>query len=137
LVSFAEAVATCLRKYAKFSGRARRSEFWWWALFVVIVLTVVAGFAVASGAVDEAGSLDPDSGAALAVGLVWLALILPNLAVAVRRLHDTGKSGWFVLLGLIPCIGGIVLLVFYASDGDPGENRFGPQPSPLSSDRFT
>ncbi|MGH3666845.1 MAG: DUF805 domain-containing protein [Acidimicrobiia bacterium] len=128
-VSFGEAVATCFRKYATFSGRARQSEFWWWILFIVILGGGSAAVAAATGAVDESGNLDPNSGAAALIGIAYLVLILPHLAVSVRRLHDTGRSGWFLLLGFIPCIGAIVLLVFYASTGDPGLNKFGPPPT--------
>ena len=129
LVSFGEAVATCFRKYATFSGRARPSEFWWWVLFLVILWAVIGAVAGAAGSIDEFGDLDSNAGAAALLGVVSLGLILPNLAVAVRRLHDTGRSGWFLFLGLIPCIGGILLLVFYASAGDPGPNKFGPPPA--------
>ena len=127
-MSFGEAVATCFRKYATFSGRARPSEFWWWVLFLVLFWAVIGGIAGATGSIDEFGNLASNSGAAALIGIVSLGLIIPNLAVAVRRLHDTGKSGWFLFLGLIPCIGGILLLVFYVSAGDPGTNAFGPPP---------
>jgi uncharacterized membrane protein YhaH (DUF805 family) len=98
-------------------------------LFVLIVFAVIGGIAGATGSVDEFGDLDANAGAAVVIGLLSLAFIIPNLAVTVRRLHDTGRSGWFVLLGLIPCIGGILLLVFYVSAGDPGTNKFGPPPA--------
>jgi len=94
----------------------------------VIVFAVIGGIAGATGSVDELGNLDANSGAAAVIGLLSLVFLIPNLAVIVRRLHDTGRSGWFVFLGLIPCIGGILLLVFYVSAGDPGTNKFGPPP---------
>ena len=128
-MSFGQAVATCFRKYATFSGRARQSEFWWWILFIVILGGGSAAVAAATGAVDESGNLDSNSGAAASIGIVYLVLILPNLAVSMRRLHDAGRSSWFLLLGLIPCVGAIVLLVFYASTGDPDLDKFGPPPT--------
>jgi uncharacterized membrane protein YhaH (DUF805 family) len=104
-----------LKKYAVFSGRARRQEYWMYNLFNIIALIVLAII----GAV--AGTMIPY--------LVYGALVLiPSIAVTARRLHDTGKSGWFILLGIIPLIGGIVLLVFTCTDGDPQPNSHGPNP---------
>jgi len=103
-----------LEKYADFSGRARRSEYWWFtltniiALFVLILLTTIS-----------------DIFWVLYVGYA-LALIVPSLAVTVRRLHDTDKSGWWILIALVPFVGGIILLVFMCIDSTPGPNRFGP-----------
>ena len=98
-MSFADAVRSVLSKYVVFAGRARRSEFWWFALFAGIVYIV-------------AGILDAVIGSQVIGYLVALALLLPSLAVTVRRLHDTGRSGWWILIGIIPLIGAIVLLVF-------------------------
>lgn len=121
LMSFGTAVSSVFSQYTGFSGRARRSEFWWYTLFTVIVYLVV-------GVVD----------AVLKTGIlgliVGLALLLPTLAVTVRRLHDTGRSGWWILIGLIPLVGAIVLLVFECSDSQPGPNRFGPSPKPDAAD---
>jgi uncharacterized membrane protein YhaH (DUF805 family) len=115
-VSFQDAVTTVLtQKYADFSGRARRSEYWWYALAAFVVYSLV--YAVSMGI----GTMVP-------YYLVALAGLVPGLAVAVRRLHDTGKSGWFVLLGLIPFVGAIVLIVFMAMDSQPGDNQYGPSP---------
>jgi len=114
-VSFADAVRTVFSKYATFSGRARRSEFWWFTLFAIIVYIVV-------GIIDAA-----IKNAVLGV-IVALALLLPSLAVTVRRLHDTGRSGWWILIGLIPFVGAIVLLVFECQDSQPGANNYGPSP---------
>jgi len=111
-----------LKKYAIFSGRSRRSEFWYFVLFYLIIYFVLAlldGFT---------GTFDSDSGMGLLSGLFALALIIPNLSVTVRRLHDTNRSGWWVLLCLVPLIGQIVLIVFMAKNGDVGENRFGADP---------
>lgn len=111
-----------LKKYATFSGRSRRSEFWYFVLFYLIiyfVLAVVDGFT---------GTFDAKSGMGLLSALFALALIIPNLSVTVRRLHDTNRSGWWVLLSFVPLIGQIALLVFLAQNGHAGENRFGPDP---------
>ncbi|MDO8296647.1 MAG: DUF805 domain-containing protein [Caulobacter sp.] len=110
-----------LKKYADFQGRARRSEYWLFVLFQIIVYIIAAVL----GAIAGGG----DSGAVnLLVGVVSLGLLLPSLAVSVRRLHDIDRTGWWVLIGLIPLIGGIVLFIFSLLDGTAGRNRFGPDP---------
>jgi len=111
-----------LKKYAVFSGRARRKEYWFFALFYIL-------FAIAIGFVDGLlGTVDPMSGIGT-LGLIYsLAMLIPSLAVTVRRLHDTDRSGWMLLIALIPLIGAIVLLVFMVFDSTPGQNRFGPNP---------
>ncbi|HEU5271777.1 MAG TPA: DUF805 domain-containing protein [Jatrophihabitans sp.] len=114
-MSFADAVRTVFSKYATFSGRARRSEFWWFTLFAAILYIVV-------------GIIDAVAKNAVLGAIVALALILPSLAVTVRRLHDTGRSGWWILIGLIPFVGAIVLLVFECQDSQPGSNNYGPSP---------
>ena len=99
-MDFMTAVRTCLSKYVDFSGRARRSEFWWFALFTFLV-------GIVTGVIDSILGTDYDnSTGGLVNSLGSLALLLPSLAVAVRRLHDTGRSGWWILLGLIPGAGG-------------------------------
>lgn len=122
-MSFGTAVSTVFRKYVGFSGRARRSEYWWWTLFVGIVT-------LAAALIDGTSGNDLSDGTGPVQGLVTVALLLPNLAVTVRRLHDTGKSGWRVLFGLIPLLGFILLLVWTLQDSDPGANRFGWSPKP-------
>ncbi len=116
-MGFVGAVATCFRKYVDFSGRARRPEYWWFMLFYWLVLVVLT-------AVD-AVIIGTRGGAGIFSGLAMLALFLPTLAVGVRRLHDTDRSGWWLLIGLVPLIGGIVLLVFMCLRGTEGPNRFG------------
>ena len=105
-----------LKKYAVFEGRARRKEFWMFILFNFI-FTIVA--AILDGIIGSPGII---------YLLYCLAVLLPSLAVSVRRLHDIDKSGWWLLIGFVPLIGGIVLIVFYVMDSTPGENRFGPSP---------
>ncbi|MEV6942237.1 DUF805 domain-containing protein [Streptomyces sp. NPDC051172] len=107
-----------LKKYAVFSGRARRKEYWNFALFIGIIYVVLLVLAVAS-----------KSTAVFAlIGVFYLGILLPSLAVSIRRLHDTGRSGWWILFGLVPLVGGITLLVFQCSDSQPGENKYGPNP---------
>jgi uncharacterized membrane protein YhaH (DUF805 family) len=113
-----EAVATCFSKYVGFEGRATRPEYWWWVLFVValgVILQVVGALI-----------LGTDSGAGgVLSGLFYLATFLPGLAVAVRRLHDTDRSGWWLLIAFIPLIGSLVLLYFMVQPGTAGPNQYG------------
>ena len=115
-MNFVEAIQVCLSKYATFHGRARRSEYWWFALFNVIVSVVAA-------IIDQALG-----GGQIFQVLVSLALLLPSIAVGVRRLHDTNRSGWWILIGLIPLVGFIILIVFFCTDSTPGDNNYGPSP---------
>ena len=110
-----------LKKYAVFSGRARRREYWMFVLFnviIAVVLTIIEGIA-------DAGS---EGSRSTLTTLYGLAVLIPSLAVSVRRLHDTGRSGWWLLIGLIPIIGTIVLLIFMVQDGRPTDNQYGPNP---------
>jgi len=116
-----------LRKYAVFSGRARRAEYWTFVLInaaVGIILSII-------------GALAGDS-AALITGaissLYSLAVLLPSIAVGVRRLHDIGKSGWWLLIVLVPLIGWITLLIFALMNSQPGDNQYGPNPKGMASD---
>ncbi|MFF0469908.1 DUF805 domain-containing protein [Micromonospora zamorensis] len=122
-MSFIAAVKSVFSQYVGFAGRARRSEYWWFALFAVIVSIVAAILDSALGLTFENGSTTGFIGL-----VVNLALLLPTLAVAVRRLHDTDRTGWWVLIGLVPLVGAIVLIVFFVSDSTHGANRFGPSP---------
>ncbi len=111
-----------LRKYADFTGRAQRAEYWFFTLFYLL-------FFLALSLVDgAAGLFNAAYGLGLLGGLFALAMILPSIAVSVRRLHDTSRSGWWLLISLIPLIGGIVLLVFVCLDSTPGTNAYGPNP---------
>jgi len=105
-----------LKKYAIFSGRARRKEYWMFVLINVIisfVLYFIEGLAGGPGVVG---------------GLYGLALLIPSIAVGVRRLHDTNLTGWWLLIGLIPVIGAVILIVFTVQDGEQGANQYGPDP---------
>ena len=119
-MGFTDAVRICLQKYADFSGRGRRSEYWYFALFNLLV-------AIAAGILDAILGTDFDTGSGLIGVLASLALLLPSLAAGVRRLHDTSRSGWWILIGLIPIIGWIILIVFYVQDSHP-DNQYGPNP---------
>ena len=111
-----------LKKYAVFSGRARRKEYWMFILINIVIAIVLI-------AIDYLiGTFDPQTGAGVLQGLYSLAVLIPSLAVTVRRLHDTGRTGWWILIGLIPVIGGIVLLIFMVLDSEPGVNEYGPNP---------
>jgi uncharacterized membrane protein YhaH (DUF805 family) len=115
-----------LRSYARFSGRARRSEYWWWSVAHTVVGT--AWLVLGSLLVVATGESEPVS---IVVGLSYLVmlvgLLVPSIAVTVRRLHDVGRSGWWCLISLAP-FGGIVLLVFTCMDSEPGPNAYGPWP---------
>jgi uncharacterized membrane protein YhaH (DUF805 family) len=126
-----EAARRFVKKYATFTGRASRSEYWWWTLISVVVTTVlnivmsVAGSAGAT--VNDSGAMVPGPGAMVGVILlvIWgLAVIVPSLALTVRRLHDVNFSGWMILIGLVPFLGGLALLVFTILPSKPEGQRF-------------
>lgn len=118
-VTFKEAVTRALTaNYCNFSGRSSRSEYWWFCLFtfiVGVVISIVFSFS--------------ESASKIVAGLVNLAFLLPGLGLAVRRLHDINKSGWFILLGLIPIVGAIILIIWFCKDSDPQPNQYGPVPN--------
>ena len=106
-MNFMDSVTTCLSKYVDFDGRAKRSEYWWFQLFCIIIYIVTATIAPRL------------------YYIAALALFLPTLAVTVRRLHDGDRTGWWVLISLIPIVGGLILLYFMIIEGTQGSNRFG------------
>lgn len=113
---------TVLKKYAVFDGRARRSEYWYFLLVYMVLLIVLM-------VVDAMmGSYSKDAGLGLLSGIFSLGMLLPSFGVAIRRLHDTGRSGWWLLISIVPLVGGIILLFFFAQDSEAGTNRFGPNP---------
>jgi len=114
------AVRTVLGKYATFTGRAARSEYWWWFLAMLLFNLFLR---VIDGAVFGVEAFDGQTGGPLAM-VAALALLLPNLAVAVRRLHDTDRSGWWILILLIPIIGYLIFLYWLVQPTYEGENRF-------------
>ena len=115
-MSFVDAIKSDFTQYVGFSGRARRSEYWYFVLFNFIVSFVLS-------------FLGNYVGFFSILGTIWsLAVLLPSLAVCVRRLHDIGKAWTWILLALIPLVGEIILIVFFCQDSQPGENQFGPNP---------
>ena len=116
MVSFADAVKLGFQRYFDFAGRSARAEYWWWLLFIAIVGSV-------------ANIVDLAVGTGFIVGMIWwLVTIIPNIAIGVRRLHDIGRSGWWLLLHLVPLIGTIVLIVWAVQRGDEGDNSHGQDP---------
>ncbi|MDW3224660.1 MAG: DUF805 domain-containing protein [Paracoccaceae bacterium] len=124
------AVRAVLSKYITFSGRASRSEYWWWilAIFLLSALTQLIDALVIAPMLGIVPAAGDDASQPLSL-ILSLAILLPTVAVGVRRLHDIGRSGWWLLLSLIPLIGFLVLLYFYTRPSDP-ENEWGP-PNPL------
>lgn len=112
-----------LKKYAEINGRASRAEYWYFVLFNVLIMIGLNILMAALGKVPGLGMI-----LWLTSTLYGLAMIVPGLTVAIRRLHDTNKSGWMLLLCLIPLIGSIIVLVFMILDSQPGANQYGPNP---------
>ena len=112
-----------LKKYAVFDGRATRSEYWYFALFNFIISLVLA-------IIENIAGLQIISSFGILSGFYGLAVFLPGIGVSIRRLHDTGRSGWWLFIPLIPLIGAILLIVYYVGDSDPGTNQYGPSPKP-------
>ena len=115
----------CLQHYADFTGRARRSEYWYFVLFNFIVSILIGlSFGVIAGILDMP--------ALVYLAYLWsLAVFIPSLAVSVRRLHDIGRSGWWLLLSLIPLVGAIILIIWHCTDSQPGANQYGPNPKEM------
>lgn len=106
-----------LKKYAEFNGRSQRSEYWYFFLFNILISIVLS---IASSIIGDDNRIFGS--------LYSLAVFIPSIAVGVRRLHDTGKSGWMILISIIPLIGWIWLIVLFATDSTPGSNEYGPNP---------
>jgi uncharacterized membrane protein YhaH (DUF805 family) len=115
-MGFGDAIKTCFTKYAEFKGRASRPEYWWFFLSYVILYVVAYLLMSASRSFQ------------ILLWIVVLAYFLPLLAAGVRRLHDTGKSGWWYFIVLVPLVGWIILLVLLAGEGQPVPNEYGPPP---------
>ena len=116
-MTFQQAIATCLTKYADVQGRGSRSEYWYFFLFNLL-MHLATGL-LDAGVFGESGLLN---------GLWSLAVLIPGIAAGVRRLHDTNRSGWWLLIPFIPLVGAIILIIWLARPGDAGPNRFGAAP---------
>jgi uncharacterized membrane protein YhaH (DUF805 family) len=116
-------------RFAEFRGRARRKEYWWFTVFNIIV---ALSLALLDGMI---GTFSVEAGLGLFSGLYILVVIIPRLAVAVRRLHDTGRTGWWTLIGLIPLLGGVVLFIFTVLDSEPEANAYGVPPKSFTGSR--
>jgi uncharacterized membrane protein YhaH (DUF805 family) len=114
-MGFGQAISSGFSNYVNFSGRSARSEYWFWVLFVFIADIVAI-------------AIDAAIGKQIISSLFGLAVLLPGLAVTVRRLHDLDRTGWWIFLGLIPLVGAIILIIWFCSKGTDGPNRFGPDP---------
>jgi uncharacterized membrane protein YhaH (DUF805 family) len=114
-MGFAQAISAGFSNYVNFSGRACRSEYWYWILFILIAEIVT-------------GTIDAVLDIRLVTSIFGLVTLLPSIAIAIRRLHDLDRTGWWILLGFIPLIGWIILLIWYVTKGTDGPNRFGPDP---------
>ena len=126
-MTFSQSIKSVFSKYADFSGRATRSEYWYFYLFNFLVVMV---YYIALFAMLGSGSRDSSAVGYLSVMIIIYALVMtiPSLAVSVRRLHDTGHSGWWIFLNLIPVIGSIVLFIWFITDSDPDTNEYGDNP---------
>lgn len=120
-VSFSQAVSMAFDSYCRFQGRSSRSEYWWWVLFTFILGSALSLLELLLGFSSTAAQATN--------GLLSLALLLPGLGLSVRRLHDINKSGWWILLGLIPVVGAIVLIIWFAQNSQMQDNQYGPVPN--------
>jgi uncharacterized membrane protein YhaH (DUF805 family) len=114
-MGFGQAISAGFSNYVNFRDRASRSEYWYWILFIVLADIV-------------AGIIDATLDIHFVTGVFGLVTIIPNIAVAIRRLHDLDRTGWWILIGFIPLVGWIILLIWYCTRGTVGPNRFGPDP---------
>ncbi|EAS18962.1 conserved hypothetical protein [Flavobacteria bacterium BBFL7] len=128
-----DAVKAVFNNYTDFSGRARRSEYWYWQLFNFIVFLILYVPMIIGAATENEAIAIPF---AILFLLYALATIIPSLAVIVRRLHDTGRSGWFYFISMIPFVGTIILLIWLIEDSKHGANQWGPNPKGIGNDDF-
>ncbi len=117
-LTFGEAVSRAFQNYCNFTGRSSRSEYWWWVLFTFIV-----------GVVVSIAFCWNDTAESFASGVTSLFFFLPSFGLLFRRLHDTGRSGWWWLLNFIPLVGSIILIVWCCQDSQRGDNQYGPEPN--------
>ncbi len=129
-MGFLEAVRSVFQHYATFSGRARRAEYWWFVLFSVLMSLAlgILDAAIFGAAWVGHGMGGMRTAPSVFGGIFSLAILLPSLAVTIRRLHDVGRSGWWWWLWLLPVVGWLVLIYWMIREGDHGDNAFGPDP---------
>jgi uncharacterized membrane protein YhaH (DUF805 family) len=111
-----------VKKYSVFTGRARRKEYWYFTLFNIVIIIPLTLIDMMTGTFSNEANMG------LFSGVFILAILIPSIAVSIRRLHDTNRTGWWMLISFIPIIGPIVLLIFLVQDSQIGENRYGPNP---------
>ncbi|MFM8156086.1 MAG: DUF805 domain-containing protein [Actinomycetes bacterium] len=122
-MGFGESIKHVFSNMTNFSGRASRSEFWWFYLFIVIVGSILSIIVRTTAGSSGTGMVN------FLMGIVYVILVLASLSVSVRRLHDSNKSGWLVLLNLLCCIGPIILIIFWVQPSTEGDNSYGPRPT--------
>ena len=122
-MGFGQAISYNFSNLTNFEGRAPRSQFWWWMLFLWLISLVVNIF---TGGLGSLMGRNEFSFLSLVGWIIGIVVVLATVAVGARRLHDTGKSGWLQLLWILPCIGPIILIIFWAQAGNPGDNQYGP-----------
>ena len=122
-MTFEQSIRTCLSKYADFNGRASRPEYWWFFLATGIAVLIF----------DVLFRTTGNAAFVIVEFAIALALLLPSLAAGARRLHDTDRSGWWLLIDLIPIVGFIILVVLLAQRGTVGANRFGEEPAAVAA----
>ena len=130
MVGFGEAIKRAFAGWSTWSGRATRAEYWWWFLFVWLISLIpyVGILATADWTTTGDGTIEGSGGSVLwwiVITVVWLAFALPSIAVSVRRLHDTNRSGWWYWIVLVPCIGGLWYLILMLLPSTPGQNQYG------------
>lgn len=125
-----------LKRYAEFSGRSRRKEYWWFTLLAILVAAVFLAVLISAGLSlsDTEGTMNGVVLVIVLIGLLlYLAILIPSIAVQVRRFHDQDRSGWLVLLNFVPYVGGLIVFIFMLLEGTKGPNKFGPDPKGRSA----
>lgn len=120
-----QALKSGFSQYVNFNGRARRSEYWWWTVAISVITVFLNGVGALTGLTIQTGS---NSMISIPGTIFSLACFLPSLSVHIRRLHDIGKSGWWIFMSLVPCVGWIFMLIWNLTDSQYGDNQYGPCP---------
>ena len=132
-IGFMEAVRRAFGNYCVFTGRASRSEYWWFSLLCTVVVLILGGPSmvkvISNPGADSVTAIFTDGGMSIALSIWTLITVLPSLGLTFRRLHDSGKSGWWILINLVPFVGGIILFIFMLLPSQPMSNKYGPIPN--------